>query len=82
MNLESTLIKYIFPQEDNDTERAKRLVTVVGFFEKKQNLAFAALIRKQKSFHENLNTYIKMCEDAVSIYQIGYRLLSLKRIYR
>jgi sister-chromatid-cohesion protein PDS5 len=66
MNLESTLNKYIFPQLENDTERAERLVTIVGSFGEKQKLAFTALVRKQKLFNENMNTYVKMCENAVS----------------
>lgn len=66
VNLESTLNNYILPQVDNDSERAERLVNVVGTFGEKQKLAFTALVRKQKLFIENMHTYVNMCENAVS----------------
>ncbi|KAI8352060.1 hypothetical protein BD560DRAFT_477874 [Blakeslea trispora] len=48
MNLESTLLNYILPENENDAERTERLVVVVESLTEKQTLAFTALIRKQK----------------------------------
>jgi hypothetical protein len=67
MSLESTLHKFILPQIDNDSDRTERLITVIESLQPKQKLAFTALIRKQKAFNENMNTYVKMCEDNVSL---------------
>lgn len=67
MNLENTLQKYIFPELDNDVERTERLITIVESLEPKQRLAFTAVIRKQKSFNENMNQFVKLCEDHVRI---------------
>ncbi|KAI8348451.1 armadillo-type protein [Choanephora cucurbitarum] len=66
MNLESTLLTYILPENENDAERTERLIVVVESFAEKQKLAFTALIRKQKMFNDNLHKYIDMCEKAIS----------------
>ena len=66
MNLESTLLTYILPENENDAERTERLIVVLESFAEKQKLAFTALVRKQKMFNDNLHKYIDMCEKAVS----------------
>lgn len=67
MCLEETLLKYIFPMNENDEERAERLVTVVDSLTPKQRLAFTALIQKQKAFNQNMQQYLKFCENLVRI---------------
>lgn len=66
MSLESTIQEYILPEIENDADRVERLITVVGSLSEKQRLAFIALVRKQKSFNENMQRYVKLCENHVS----------------
>ncbi|KAI8080901.1 armadillo-type protein [Thamnidium elegans] len=65
MNLESTIQKYILPELENDLERTERLITIVESLEEKQKLAFTALVRKQKLFNENMNKYVKLCQEQI-----------------
>ncbi|KAI8988168.1 armadillo-type protein [Mycotypha africana] len=63
MNLEQTLNQYILSENENDQERAIRLVTVASSFQPRQKTAFTALIRKQKHFNTQLQNYVEMCRD-------------------
>ncbi|CEG69090.1 hypothetical protein RMATCC62417_05229 [Rhizopus microsporus] len=66
MTLQDTLLAYIFPYDEDDQQRTERLVTVVESLEEKQKLAFTAIIRKQQRFNDDLQKYVRMCEDEVS----------------
>lgn len=65
MTLQDTLLAYIFPYDEDDQQRTERLVTVVESLEEKQKLAFTAIIRKQQRFNDDLQKYVRMCEDEV-----------------
>ncbi|KAI8087857.1 armadillo-type protein [Gilbertella persicaria] len=66
MDMEHALLKYILPEDENDEERTERLVVVFESLHEKERLAFAALVRKQKMFNENLHTYVDMCQRVVN----------------
>jgi hypothetical protein len=65
MILQDTLLAYIFPYDEDDQQRTERLVTVVESLEEKQKLAFTAIIRKQQRFNDDLQKYVRICEDEV-----------------
>lgn len=65
MCLEETLLKYIFPYNEDDEKRTERIVTVVDSLTPKQRLAFTALIQKQKTFNQNMQQYLNICENTV-----------------
>ncbi|KAI8992505.1 armadillo-type protein [Pilobolus umbonatus] len=65
MGLEKTLLKHILPFNDNDSERADRLVTVVESLQPPQRLAFTALVRKQKRFNDDFHKYADMVDNAI-----------------
>lgn len=65
MALEDALITYIFPYDENEQQRAERLVVITETLEQRQKIAFTAIIRKQKKFNDDMHKYLKMCEDMV-----------------
>ncbi|CEP19463.1 hypothetical protein [Parasitella parasitica] len=64
-NIESILQTFIIPEDDNDADRAERLVTVVHSLKDKQKVALLALLQKQKLFNENMLTFVEMCEKNI-----------------
>ncbi|KAG1456183.1 hypothetical protein G6F55_006644 [Rhizopus delemar] len=65
MALEDALITYIFPYDENEQQRAERLVVITETLEQRQKIAFTAIIRKQKKFNDDMHKYLKMCEDMI-----------------
>ncbi|OAD78951.1 hypothetical protein PHYBLDRAFT_76970 [Phycomyces blakesleeanus NRRL 1555(-)] len=62
--LENTILQYILPEETNDLKRTERLVTVVGSLSPRSKTAFKALIQKQKSFINDMQYFVDMCDAA------------------
>lgn len=65
--MEHIINNHILPENENDAERAGRLVTIVASLDEKQKLAFTALMRKQQSTNENIHRFVTLCQDLVSI---------------
>ncbi|KAI7872829.1 armadillo-type protein [Spinellus fusiger] len=63
-SLENALHQYILPEDMNDSERTERLVTVVGALSPRSKTAFKALIQRQKSFLEDMQYFVDMCDAA------------------
>ncbi|KAI8878089.1 hypothetical protein K501DRAFT_229043, partial [Backusella circina FSU 941] len=66
MTLESALQEYIFPEDEDDSERVDRLVAVVGSLERKAEIAFSAILKKQKSFMDEMQKYLEICEANIT----------------
>lgn len=82
MSMERIINNYILPENENDSERAERLVTVVSALDERQKLAFTALVRKQQITNDNIQKYVKLCEDLVSFNCVHFYFHQiLKRLY-
>ncbi|KAI7878695.1 ARM repeat-containing protein [Lichtheimia hyalospora FSU 10163] len=62
--VEKTLHEYIFPPMDDDQERTKRLVSILGMVNERAKLGFIHIIRKQKSLMSALRRFLDACKQS------------------